>query len=143
VLGLRTDPDDVVAFDDLRELRILGEEAIAWVDRVRVDDFVKIRAQVWPASGLRSTRARSRLKITESRRIFSMSAFANVSNDNKCFIFALREFPKESLYPKSPATSSFFFTALVPVFDRCAAWICFEPGTGKFPEPAGWKACAT
>ncbi len=39
--------------------------------RVRVDDLEKINAQVWPASGMRSRRARSRLNTTVSRRIFS------------------------------------------------------------------------
>ena len=39
MLGLGADPDDVVAFDDLGELRVLGEEAIAGMDRVGVDDL--------------------------------------------------------------------------------------------------------
>ena len=39
MLGLGADPDDVVAFDDLGELRVLGEEAVAGVDGVGVDDL--------------------------------------------------------------------------------------------------------
>ena len=39
MLGLGADPDDVVQFDDLGELRILGEEAVAGVDGVGVDDL--------------------------------------------------------------------------------------------------------
>ena len=39
MLGLRADPDDAVAFDDLGELRVLGQEAVAGVDRVGVDDL--------------------------------------------------------------------------------------------------------
>ena len=39
MLGLGADPDDVVALDDLGELRVLGEEAVAGVDRVGVDDL--------------------------------------------------------------------------------------------------------
>ena len=39
VLGLRPDEDDVVRLDDLGELRILAEEAVARVDRVRARDL--------------------------------------------------------------------------------------------------------
>jgi cyanophycinase-like exopeptidase len=36
MLGLGADPDDVVELDDLGELRVLGQEAVAGVDRVGV-----------------------------------------------------------------------------------------------------------
>ncbi len=39
MLGLGADPDDVVELDDLRELRVFGEEAVAGVDGVGVDHF--------------------------------------------------------------------------------------------------------
>ena len=39
MLGLGTDPDDVVQLDDLGELGVLRQEAVARVDRVGVDDF--------------------------------------------------------------------------------------------------------
>src|SRR5882724_1082717 len=77
--------------------------------RVRVEALEKISAQVCPASGLRSSRARSRLNTMESRRIFSMSAFGNFSNDNRCFILRFGNFrPKESLYPKQFVPSLLF-----------------------------------
>ena len=39
MLGLGADPDDVVGFDDLGELRVLRQEAVAGVDGVGVDDL--------------------------------------------------------------------------------------------------------
>ena len=39
MLGLRADPDDVVALDDLGELRIFRQEAVARVDGVGMDDL--------------------------------------------------------------------------------------------------------
>jgi cyanophycinase-like exopeptidase len=36
MLGLGADPDDAVRFDDLGEAGVLGEEAVAGVDRVGV-----------------------------------------------------------------------------------------------------------
>jgi hypothetical protein len=39
MFGLGADPDDVVAFNDLGELRVLRQEAVAGVDRVGVDDL--------------------------------------------------------------------------------------------------------
>ena len=39
MLGLGADPDDPVALDDLGELRVFGQEAVAGVDGVGVDDF--------------------------------------------------------------------------------------------------------
>ncbi len=39
VLGLGPNPEDVVALDDLRELRVFGEKAVAGVNRVGVDDL--------------------------------------------------------------------------------------------------------
>ena len=39
MLGLRTDEDQVVQLDDLGELGILAEEAVAGMDRVRAGDF--------------------------------------------------------------------------------------------------------
>ncbi len=39
MLGLGTDPDDVVGFDDFGELRVLRQEAVAGVDGVGVDDL--------------------------------------------------------------------------------------------------------
>ena len=39
MLGLGADPDDAVALDDLGELRVLGEEAVAGMDGVGVDDL--------------------------------------------------------------------------------------------------------
>src|SRR3546814_6520036 len=39
MLGLRSDPGDIVALDDLGELRVLGEEAVAGVNRVGVNDL--------------------------------------------------------------------------------------------------------
>ena len=39
MLGLGADPDQIVTLDDLGELRILAQEAVARVDRVGVDDF--------------------------------------------------------------------------------------------------------
>ena len=39
MLGLGPDPDQVVALDDLGELGVFGQEAVARVDRVGVGDF--------------------------------------------------------------------------------------------------------
>ena len=39
VLGLRADEGDVVALDDLGEARVLGQEAVAGMDRVGAGDL--------------------------------------------------------------------------------------------------------
>ena len=39
MFGLWSDPDDVVAFDDLGELRVFGQKAVAGVDRIGMNDL--------------------------------------------------------------------------------------------------------
>src|SRR2546422_10828997 len=54
--------------------------------RVRVEDLLKISAQVWPRSGNFELRPRSRLHAGAALRIASMSARGSRSRDNRCFM---------------------------------------------------------